>query len=159
MVEKGKKKSITLYLDEYLIEDLRGRNYNISLLCNETLRTYVETGYEDVEYATKIMAVNELIDERQKAVIQAELVLQRKRDEYNSMVQRKNELEVEHAETERIIKVSRLLKELNKIIISSKYDILQVSEAGRELIDRIVELSPQFNLDTHVARLKRVMIS
>ena len=57
------KKAVTLYLEEELVEELKAKKYNISHLCNESMRVYVTYDFGDIELSAKLSAIDVVLTE------------------------------------------------------------------------------------------------
>lgn len=152
------KKSVTVYIDEELVESMKERNYNISFLCSEALRIYVSEEVNEVEVAARLSAIDThmitLKTEAQKKYLEYQAAEQN----VIKMNERRETILSEFLEAQKTLRLSRMIKELNSNIIACEFDVEVVKTSCSELIARIEDLSAHFNLDSHVNRLKNVLL-
>lgn len=152
------KKSVTIYIEDELIDEARNRNYNISFLVNETLKLYLNENFNEIEIAARLSAIDAILLDMKVDVNRRQLEYQAAVDKYDRLLKRRNNMEEEFMEAQRTLRLSRIIRELNSIIIACDFDIKVIEESCNELTRRISELSPYFNLEKHVARLKNTLL-
>ena len=151
------KKAVTLYLDEECISELKSRNYNISYLCNKTLETYINEDFDDVAIAAKLAAMEERIADLKLTMEHKFVEYELSKVLYEKEIKRSEEFKLECLEARKTLILSRIIRELNSNIIAVDFNIVGVEASCKELIKRINELSPYFDLATHITRLKNVL--
>lgn len=151
------KKAVTLYLDEDCITELKSRNYNISYLCNKTLETYVNEDFDDVAIAARLAAMEERSADLKFTMERKYIEYQHAKTVYEADIARQEAFKEECLEAKKTLLLSRIIRELNSNIIATDFKTYTVSVTCEELIKRIKELSPYFDLETHVTRLKNVL--
>lgn len=152
------KKAVTLYLEEDLIASMKERNYNISFLCNEALRVYTDENFNDVEVAAKLSAIDAVILDLMVAAEKKNLEYQASLGKVEAMKKRREIIKQEYLEAQKTLRVSRMIRELNSNIIASDFNTDTVSVSCKQLIRNIEEMSEYFNLETHVKRLRNVLL-
>lgn len=151
------KKAVTLYLDEDCVAELKSRNYNISYLCNKTLETYVNEDFDDVAIAARLAAMEERSADLKFAMERKYIEYQHAKTVYELEIVRQETFKEECREAKKTLLLSRIIRELNSNIIATDFNIVSVEISCEELIKRIKEMSPYFDLETHITRLKNVL--
>lgn len=152
------KKAYTLYLDEEYVDEVRSRNYKLSQLCNESIKVFASEDFNDIEEATRIAIMDDMIAEAKVAMDKKTLELSYATNEYNRIIAMKEDAIREYQEAKQTMLVSGLIRELNRVIIANEFDIEIVRLSCMGLIESIHENSEYFDLDTHIARLKNVLL-
>lgn len=151
------KKAVTLYLDTDTVDELKSRKYNISLLCNNTLKVYTSEDFDDIAIAARLAAMDERISDLELDMKRRYVEFERAKSVYDNEVKLQESFKEECLEAKRTLILSRMIRELNSNIIAVEFDVGSVQLSCAELIKRIEELSPFFNLETHVTKLKNVL--
>ena len=153
------KKNVTVYLDEETVDELKAKNYNISFLCSETLKTYVSEEFSDIELVAKLAAMDTAMNDLKVTLVQKQLEYDHARRNYDTLAQRREQLKIDFEEAQNTLRVSRLVRELNKSIIALEFNESSITTVCANILTKIYELSPQFNLTTHIARFKAIICS
>lgn len=148
------KKAITLYVEEDLVTDLKERKFNMSFLFNETMKVYLDNDFTDVEIAARISAFDQLIIEQRTNVDKKHLECELEEGKLARLIDRRQAMMEEFIETQKTLRMSAMIRELNKVIIASEFDVTTVKESCFTMIIKIQEMSSHFNLEKHVERLK-----
>jgi uncharacterized coiled-coil protein SlyX len=151
------KKAVTLYLDEETIDELKERNYNISFLCNETMKVYVSEEFSDIELSAKLAAIDMAINDIKVTVTQKQLEYDAAVRNYDMLCNRREQMKADFEESQNTLRVARLIRDLNKSIIALEFDITAIREVCASIIMKIKQLSPHFNLESHVKRFEAVI--
>jgi uncharacterized coiled-coil protein SlyX len=151
------KKTVTLYVDEELISVMKERNYNVSFLFNETMKLYVDENYGEIEIAARLSALDEIIRDKQINIDKMRLEYEAEVHKLNDIKNRRQTMHDEFMEAQRTLRLSKVIRELNSVIVSCEFDVDVVRSASESMLKRIEDLSPYFNLEKHVARLKNTL--
>lgn len=151
------KKVVTLYLEEDIVDELKKRRYNISYLCNETLRIYVDENFNEIEVAAKLAAIDALILNKKVDVERKYLEYKLVLDQHDAMLERRQRISDDYMSAQKTLRLSRMIRELNSVIISCNFDIPVIKESSKHMIDEISRISEFFDLETHVKRLQNVL--
>lgn len=151
------KKVVTLYLEEDIVDELKKRRYNISYLCNETLRIYVDENFNEIEVAAKLAAIDALILNKKVDVERKYLEYKLVLDQHDAMLERRQRISDDYMSAQKTLRLSRMIRELNSVIISCNFDIGVIKESSTHMIDEISSISEFFDLEMHVKRLQNVL--
>lgn len=151
------KKVVTLYLEEDIVDELKKRRYNISYLCNETLRIYVDENFNEIEVAAKLAAIDALILNKKVDVERKYLEYKMVLDQHDAMLARRQRISDEFMSAQKTLRLSRMIRELNSNIIACNFDVAVIQESCKYMIEQIEDISEFFNLETHVKRLQNVL--
>jgi len=155
MVQKGRT---TVYVDmekaQRIKEDL---GIDLSKLTSQALDIADSDLFGDLAVDLRTKITNELIVETEDEIkkVQDRLVMLNQR-----LVEAKDKKErivIEWQRTKKSVMYSRMLYQLNQVIIAAKYDITAVRVAAPDVMDDILIVSPLFNLEVHIAMLKKEM--
>ena len=153
------KKNVTVYLDEGIVDELKSKNYNISFLCSETLKTYVSEEFSDIELVAKLAAMDTAMNDLKVTLVQKQLEYDHAKRNYDVLAGRREQLKIDFEEAQNTLRMSRLVRELNKSIIALDFDEASISTVCLPILTKIYELSPQFNLVAHIKRFKAIICS
>ena len=152
------KKAVTLYLEEELVEELKAKRYNISLLFNEAMRVHTTYDFSDIEVSAKLSAIDVVLREAKEVVVKRQLELDQAVAEYDSIMDKREQIQRDSYEAQKTLRVSQMIRELNKSIIALEFDVEQIEDVCADMIVTIKELSPKFDTSMHVSRLKNVLL-
>lgn len=151
------KKTITLYVDEELVSVMKERKYNVSFLFNETMKLYIDENYGEIEIAARLSALDEIIRDKQVDIDKMRLEYEAEIHKLNDIKNRRQAMYEEFMEAQRTLRLSKVIRELNSVIVACEFDVDVVRSASESMLKRIEDLSPYFNLEKHVARLKNTL--
>lgn len=155
MVQKGRT---TVYVDmdkaQRIKEDL---GIDLSKLTSQALDIADSDLFGDIAVELRTKITDELIVETEDEIkkVQSRLVLLNQRL-LEAQVKREK-IHFEYERTKKSIMYSRMLYQLNQVIIAAKYDINAVRTSALEILKDILEISPLFNLEVHIKELKKEM--
>lgn len=152
------KRGVTVNIDEELVEVMKERNYNISFLCSEALRIYVSEETNEIEVAARLSAIDTHLITLKTEAQKKYLEYQAAENNVDKLQKRRETILSEFLEAQKTLRLSRMIKELNSNIIACEFDVEVVKTSCYELIASIEGLSTHFNLDSHVKRLKNVLL-
>lgn len=152
------KRGVTVNIDEELVEVMKERNYNISFLCGEALRIYVSEETNEIEVAARLSAIDTHLISLKTEAQKKYLEYQAAENNVDKLQKRRETILSEFLEAQKTLRLSRMIKELNSNIIACEFDVEVVKTSCYELIASIEGLSAHFNLDSHVKRLKNVLL-
>lgn len=147
----------SLYLDLDLIDQLIKDGWNVSALMSEALDIVCSPDWEDMRVMMRINLM-----EKRREEIKNDLSALRNRTAAleledtrlsESIVSTKSDWEI----AKRTTRLSGYIKSLNQIIIATLYHIPEIEETAKDILPRIKELNPDFDLLTHIDRLRTVM--
>lgn len=155
MVQKGRT---TVYVDmekaQRIKEDL---GIDLSKLASQALDIADSDLFGDIAVELRTKITDELIIETEDEIKKTEarlVMLQQRLLEANI---KKEKIHFEWQRTKNSIMYSRMLYQLNQVIIAAKYDIHATRVAAPDVLKEILEISPLFNLEIHIAELKKEM--
>lgn len=151
------KKPINIYVDEEIVDAMKERKYNISFLFNETMKLYINENYDEIEIAARLSALDEILRNMKVDVDRKYLEYEAELGKYNAVLERRTTMHEEFIEAQRTLRLSRIIRELNSVIISCEFDVDVIKESCSDMVKRIRDMSPYFNLEKHVARLKNTL--
>ena len=151
------KKTVTLYVDEELVNVMKERKYNVSFLFNETMKLYVDENYGEIEIAARLSTLDEIIRDKQVDVERKRMEYEAEVDKVDAIKNRRQAMYEEFMEAQRTLRLSKVIRELNSVIVACEFDVDVVRSASESMLKRIEDLSPYFNLEKHVARLKNTL--
>lgn len=151
------KKPVTLYLEEDLVEDLKERKYNISQLCNDAMRVYVTNDMGDIEISTRLSAIDVILFDLKTIMLKKQLEYDKSVADYDSMQAKRKQIEDDFRDSQQTLRLSRLIQDLNRNVIALEYNADEVESICVGILEKIREITPKFNLQHHVERLKIVL--
>jgi hypothetical protein len=154
VAEKGRT---TLYLDKELIGKLIEDGWNVSALVSEALELVYSPDWEDMRILTKINIMENRKEEIEKELKILTLRTEALRVEDERLARNIDDTKTEWELTKRTTRLSGYITSLNHIIIVSMYDIEEIKSSAKDILDKIYELNPDFDLESHIMRFKTVM--
>jgi hypothetical protein len=155
MVQKGRT---TVYVDmekaQRIKEDL---GIDLSKLASQALDIADSDLFGDIAVDLRTKIVDELIVETEDEIKKVEARLKLLQQRLLETTVKKEKIQFEYQRTKNSIMYSRLLYQLNQVAIASKYDVLATRVAAPDVLAEIMVISPLFNLEVHIAELKKEM--
>jgi len=155
MVQKGRT---TVYVDmekaQRIKEDL---GIDLSKLASQALDIADSDLFGDIAVELRTKITNELIVETEDEIKKTEsrlLLLQQRLVEAQG---KRDRIQFEYQRTKKSIMYSRMVYQLNQVVIAAKYDVNATRIAAPEILKDILEVSPLFNLEVHIIELKKEM--
>jgi len=155
MVQKGRT---TVYVDmekaQRIKEDL---GIDLSKLASQALDIADSDLFGDIAVELRTKITNELIVETEDEIKKTEsrlLLLQQRLVEAQG---KRDRIQFEYQRTKKSIMYSRMLYQLNQVVIAAKYDVNATRIAAPEILKDILEVSPLFNLEVHIIEFKKDM--
>jgi hypothetical protein len=155
MVQKGRT---TVYVDmekaQRIKEDL---GIDLSKLASQALDIADSDLFGDIAVELRTKITNELIVETEDEIKKTEsrlLLLQQRLVEAQG---KRDRIQFEYQRTKKSIMYSRMVYQLNQVVIAAKYDVNATRIAAPEILKDILEVSPLFNLEVHIIEFKKDM--
>lgn len=155
MVRKGYTTSV--YVNRDQVERLRDLGLDLSGVTNKALEIIDSDEFADVAVEMRLKINEDLIGSTREEILRLETRLVHLRQRLTTAVERQTEIKTEWEITKRTVILSRYMYQLNLAIIAANYDTVTISESAKQIIEKIVEINPQFQLDAHVTGFRKEM--
>jgi hypothetical protein len=151
------KKNTTVSVDHKVIDQLHDLGLTLSGFTQFAVDALLTEGFDDFTQSLKIKMIErelEGIEEEILTINNRLKYLQGKQELYNSL----RELALDSIEVSRITNaITTIMKKINQTLIVNDYDKGIVMSKHEEDIKLIKELNPEFDIDIHIERFKRLM--
>ena len=150
-------KTSTVYLDEDDVAEFKARNLNISNAARTAMRTILETGFDDIATMLRVSTID-----RELTSLEGDLNTLNKHKylliyKQKELIETRDNLLTNMKAIQTSNRISELTQVLNKHIIDSKFDPISIAAEFPDMIVELEQLNPNFNIVTHIERLKIVL--
>lgn len=150
-------KTSTVYLDEDDVAEFKARNLNISNAARTAMRTILETGFDDIATMLRVSTID-----RELTSLEGDLNTLNKHKylliyKQKKLIETRDNLLTNMKAIQTSNRISELTQVLNKHIIDSRFDSISIAAEFPDMIVELEQLNPNFNIVTHIERLKIVL--
>jgi len=154
MVQKART---SLYLDKERIAQLIEEGWNVSALLSEALDLVCTPDWEDMRVMLKIKLMENRREEIDKEISTMRIRFDLLEEEDTRLLKSIGQIKEDWEVAKRTTRLRDYVQSLNRIIIANMYHYPEIEVAAEDIIKRIKELNPDFDLHTHMDRLRVVM--
>jgi|LGOV01.1.fsa_nt_gb hypothetical protein len=153
----GNKTTSTVYLDEDDVREFREKGFNISETARIAMRTILETGFDDIATMLRVSAID-----RELTSLEGDLNTLNKHKylliyKQKELTETRDNLVINMKAIQTSNRISELTQVLNKHIIDSKFDSESIASEFPDIIIELEQLNSNFNIVTHIERLKIIL--
>lgn len=121
-------------------------------LANYLLDSWLNEHEDDYGRLFKILHIEQKIAELDQEIIHLE-----SKKHLRTLLQKELEVEKEcYNDTKRYVELHHLTKYLNRRIIKYKYNRKEIEERHQDIIERILEIDPNFKLDDQILMVRKL---
>lgn len=153
----GEKGRTSLYLDRELVTRLVADGWNVSSLVTEALELVDTPEWEDVRILAKIKLLETRKEEVEKELYNSKRRIKALEIENTRLTKDVIQVKEDWEIIKRTTRMQEYIQTLNRVVISAMYNVDEIKISARELIPKIIELNPDFDIYAHVDRLRTVM--
>lgn len=147
----------SVYVDLDKAEEIGKKGFTVSQVVQTAMNLVLSDDFEDINVELRLKDLNDHIEKVKVEIAECEVKLELKRTLLERFTEQKETIENEWEAAKDTVVLAKHVRSLNQVIIASGYDVEVVRETAHELLEKIVEVNPQFDLDRHVKRFKDIM--
>lgn len=154
MVRKG---TTSVYVDQEQVKRIRDMGLDLTSITNKALDIVDSDEFADIAVEMRLKLNEDLINSTREEILRLETRLIHLRQRLSGAIDKQTEIRVEWEQTKQTVMLSRYMYQLNLAIIAANYDIVTVGESAKQIVEKIVEINPQFTLSVHIEGFRKVM--
>jgi predicted nucleic acid-binding Zn-ribbon protein len=131
--------------------------WNISAICQAAIDEVLSGDSEDLLYAIRLRRIEDEIATLKLKVYEMTGSLNASQDRVEYLQGQRDEMKIEQEKTKYTVRMTQLITQLNKIAWAAEYNVDIIEETGKDVIQKIKELNPSFDVKKQVQRFKMLM--
>ncbi len=151
------KKTTSVYVSDEKIDLINQKGINLSQVVETTLDTILSDDFDDLDISMRLRYNEDEILKLKQDVATLTAQIDIKRLRLNYLIDDNEKMQREWEESKQTVRLARLTRQLNKIIIASGYCEYDVKVSADTILTRICEANPHFELTAHIERFKKIM--
>lgn len=155
MTRRGATTSV--YVNPDQVQRIREMGLDLSSITNKALDIIDSDEFADLAVEMRLKLNEDLINTTREEILRLETRLIHLRQRLTNAIEKQTDIQVEWERTKQTVMLSRYMYQLNMAIIAADYDTVTVSESAKQIIEKVVEINPQFQLDVHVKGFRSAM--
>lgn len=149
--------STSVTLDSDTVDKLKAHGLSVSGFARNALNAVVSEGFDDYLVTLKLKMIEENLAAVHNEYNACQERMQYLQHKLSSLKEIHDRTVKEHEEAMTVGKLSLLVQQLNKAIIMSSFDAEETANRAHQTIAEMMVLNPDFNLTTHIQRLRAVI--
>lgn len=154
MVRKG---TTSVYVDKDQVERIKGMGLDLTSITNKALEIVDSDEFADVAVEMRLKINEDVINQTREEILRLETRLGYLRQRLETSTVRQTEILTEWETTKKTVMLSRYMYQLNMAIIAAQYDVITIKESAKDVIGKIIEINPMFQIDVHVTGFRKEM--
>lgn len=144
-------------VDKSKVQRAKELGWNISAICQAAIDEILSGDNEDLLYSLRLRRVEDEIAILNLKIYELSSILESSKQRVIYLQGQQDEMKKEWEKTKYTVRMTQLVTQLNKIAWAADYNIVIVEDTGKDIIQKIKELNPAFDVVKQVQRFRMLM--
>jgi hypothetical protein len=131
--------------------------WNLSAICRAAIDEILSGDNEDLLYSLRLRRVEDEVATLNLKIHEMTSILEASRQRIEYLQGQRDEMKKEWEKTKYTVRMTQLITQLNKISWAADYNLVIIEDMGKEVVTKIKELNPAFDVVRQVQRFKMLM--
>jgi hypothetical protein len=128
--------------------------WNLSALCRAAIDEALSGDNEDLLYAIRLRRMEDEIVENELKIHELSSILESSQKRMDYLRSQRDEMKTEWEKTKYTVRLTQLVNQLNRVSWAADFNLAIIEDTGKEIIQKIKELNPAFDVARQVQRYK-----
>lgn len=151
------KRTTSVYVDPDQVKRIQDMGLDLTTITNKALEIVDSDDFADVAVEMRLRIVDDVINSTKEEILRTEIRLGHLKERLTTTLVKRETILVDWETTKKTVMLSRYMYQLNLATIAAQYDTVTVKESAKDIIERIREINPLFDIEIHVKGFQKEM--